>query len=57
MYLTSEDDLEHQEREGSPHSQGSGDRDPHAMEVDEESSVGRDRRLTLTEVKAWSFFF
>ena len=25
------------------------------MDVDEESSVGRDRRLTLTEVKAWSF--
>ena len=25
------------------------------MNVDEESTVGRDRRLTLTEVKAWSF--
>ena len=25
------------------------------MDVDEESSVGRDQHFTLTEVKAWSF--
>ena len=55
MYLTSEDEVEHREREGSPHFQRSGDRDPHAMDVDDESSVGRDRHLTLTEVEAWSF--
>ena len=55
MYHTSEDKLEHREIEGSPHSQRCGDRDPHAIDVDEESSVGRDRCLTLTEVKAWSF--
>ena len=55
VYHTFEDELEHREREGSPHSQRSGDWDPHAMNVDEESLVGRDRRLTLTEVKAWSF--
>ena len=31
VYHTSEDELEHREREGSPHSQRSGDRDPNAM--------------------------
>ena len=41
VYHTSEDELEHREREGSPHSQCSGDQDPHTMDVDEESSVGR----------------
>ena len=55
IYVTLEDELEHSEREGSPHSQRSGNREPHAMDVDEESSVGRDRHLTLTGVKAWSF--
>ena len=54
MYCSSEDELEHRARDGSLHSQRSGERDPPA-EVDEESSVGRDQRLTLTEVKAWSF--
>ena len=51
MYHTSEDELEHRARGTSPHSQCSGERDPPAMDVDEESAV----RLTLTEVKAWSF--
>ena len=55
MYHTLEDELEHREIEGSPNFQRSGDRDHHALDVDEESSVGRDWRLTLTEVKAWSF--
>ena len=50
VYHISEDELEHREREDSPHYQRSGDRDPHAMDVDEESLVGRDGRLTLTEV-------
>ena len=54
VYHTSEDELQHREREFSPHSQRSADRDPYAMDVDEESLVGRDRHLTLTEVKAWS---
>ena len=55
VFHTSEDKLEHREREGSPHSQCSGDWDPHAMDVDEGSSVGRDQRFTLIEVKTWSF--
>ena len=55
MYHTLEDELEHQEIEGSPHSHRYGDQDPHAMDLDEESSVGRDWSLTLTEVKASSF--
>ena len=47
--------MEHQARDASPHSQRSGESDPPAMDVDEESSVGRDRCLTFTEVKVWSF--
>ena len=53
MYRSSEDELEHRERDGSPHR--SSERDPPTMDVDEESTVGRDWRLTLNEVKAWSF--
>ena len=55
VYRSSEDELQHRKRDGSPHSHRSDERDPSAMDVDEESAVGRDRRLTLTEVKAWSF--
>ena len=47
--------LEHRAKDGFPHSQRSGERDPPAMNMEEESSVGCDRCLTLTEVKAWSF--
>ena len=46
VYHSTEDELEHRARDGSPHSQRSGERDPPAMDVDEESSVGRDWRLT-----------
>ena len=47
MYHTSKDKLEHHAKDDSPHSQRSGERDPPAMDVDEESSVGRDRHLTI----------
>ena len=55
MCRSSEEELEHRTRDRSPHTHRSGERDPPAMDVDEESTVGRDWRLTLTEVKAWSF--
>ena len=38
MYRSSEDELEHRARGGSPHSHRSGERDPPAMDVDEEST-------------------
>ena len=55
VYRSSEGEVEYQARDGSPHSHRSGERDTPSMNVDEASWVGRNRRLTLTEVKAWSF--
>ena len=56
VYRSLEDELEHRERETAlliPIDPVRGI--PPTMDLDEESTVGRDRRLTLTEVKAWSF--
>ena len=53
---TLEDELKPWDRRDSPHSHHSSDwASVHTIDVDEESSAGRDQRLTFTEVKAWSF--